>query len=59
VALGLDLCDGFRTKPMDSINGYKSLEKLYQVLEKNGFSKDEIEMIFGKNYLNLYKKYLK
>ncbi|MCD6105704.1 MAG: membrane dipeptidase [Thermosipho sp. (in: Bacteria)] len=59
VALGLDLCDGFRNQSMDSLNGYKSLEKLYHILDKNGFSKKEIEMIFGKNYLNLYKKYLK
>lgn len=58
VALGLDLCDGFRNEPMDSLNGYKYLYKLYEILDINGFIKNEIELIFGKNYLNLYKKYL-
>ncbi|SHH36678.1 dipeptidase [Thermosipho atlanticus] len=58
IALGLDFCDAFRNSPKDSLSGYRSLFKLREILIKKGFSPKEIEMIFGGNYINLYKNFL-
>ncbi|MBO8160821.1 MAG: membrane dipeptidase [Thermosipho sp. (in: Bacteria)] len=57
VALGLDLCDAFRNTPKDSLKGYKELNKLFNALVKHGFSQKEVNMIFGENYINLFKNF--
>lgn len=71
VGLGFDFCDDFMKylsedalaampcKPFDVLKGHKSIEQLTRGLMKRGYKDDEIEMIYGKNFLRIYKEVLK
>lgn len=72
IGLGFDLCDqilnstdsheitidGICRTHYDLIQGHRNLYKLTEALLSQGFEEAEIEMIYGKNFLNVFQKYL-
>ncbi len=72
IGLGFDLCDqtfstnndhnifvdGICRIHYDLIKGHKDLYKLTEALLLQGFEEVDIEMIYGRNFLNVFKKYI-
>lgn len=67
VGLGFDFCDFMRVdkpktaiKPkrrtFDVIKGHENMKEFTKSLIKHGYTDDEISLILGGNFLNLYKK---
>jgi len=70
IGLGFDLCDkifarqhsGKDTKQVgtyDVIEGHKNIYQLTEELIKRGYTDDELRLIYGENFLRVYKNILK
>lgn len=69
VGIGFDLCDFLRTstpqravarprKSFDVIEGHKNIKQFTKLLIQRGYKDEEIGLILGGNFLNLYKEVL-
>lgn len=70
VGIGFDFCDFIRAlapqraavrprKSFDVIKGHKNIKQFTKILIQRGYKDEEIGLILGGNFLNLYKEVLK
>lgn len=70
VGVGFDFCDALRAfapdveskfmrKSFDVIKGYRGIKEFTEGLTNRGYSNEDISLILGGNFLNIYKQLLK